>query len=589
MRFYGDHIISEVPRTEFNIELILFMYLSKRPPLVILKQVFGYDSFRAKQLQCINTLIAGKDVFAVMPTGSGKSLIYQVTSIHLGGTTLVITPLIALMQDQVRELKARNIAAGLLNSTLNNQQKQDQLNGFANNQYQFFFVTPERLKKEPFKQTLSQVNINLLVVDEAHCLSQWGHDFRPDYLFINRIYPYLKQQPPKLALTATATLEVQKEIIHNLNLSEPYCCHTGIERDNFYLGVKHTFDERDKLNYLFKLINHFGGPGIVYFSLIHSLERVKNQLINLGANPLSYHGKLSTNERHTYQQLFQRSKHQIILATNAFGLGINKANIRFVLHWEIPSSMEAYYQEIGRAGRDEKPALGAFLFCQDDIAIQQEFLNTSNPDLNYLQSLLNELNRQPDQNIGDLQAKFQAGPWDFRLQAALNILEQRNCLKKMGNRYRLLRPQLEKDKSYLIEKKSQAEKKLQQVIHYAQSHQCRKIYLHTYFNLATSACGQCDVCLETTKNSLFYKIDNAAETLPIEALNQPQQVLRSSKDSKKSTLYQVEDWIEERRLGMAQVKEVKKNGEILVIERSKDFKRITINVNDNDISIKKLS
>lgn len=542
----------------------------------LLKTRFGYDAFRPQQLEAIRALLAGRDVFAVMPTGTGKSLIYQMAGPALGGTTLIITPLIALMQDQVRELKERGFSASLLSSALTPKEREAHLIGLAGGRYQFFFVTPERFQKENFKRALKKVAIGLFVVDEAHCISQWGHDFRPDYLSLGLLYEKLTTRPPRLALTATATKEVQQEIIVSLKLKDPLCCCTGIERPNFYLGVEPMFSERDKLDYLFRLVNYVGGPGIVYFSLIKSLERARREITALGGNPLIYHGRLPAEEKKINQQMFQTSSKQVILATNAFGLGINKPDIRFVVHWEIPPSMEAYYQEIGRAGRDGKKAFCSFLFSPDDVSIQQEFLHTANPDFNYLKDVVNELSQNLTGDETALQKKFQAGPWDHRLSSALNILEQRGVIKRRGTGISLLKAELTQDQAYLENKKQGAEKKLREMVRYGQSKECRKIYLHGYFGLESSPCGKCDICLPPG-DSPFLRIKQLPPAFPASFFSTFS--ARSSGEARPAMAspYRVGDWITGDNIGMAEVKAIKKGGDILLIERASDLKQFSIN------------
>lgn len=348
-------------------------------PEDILRTRFGYTAFRSIQKECIGQLISGKDVFAVLPTGSGKSLIYQIAGLMLGGTTLVLSPLIALMQDQVRELQERQIPCGLMNSLQTPRERQANLSLFTSGKLSFFFVTPERLQKNDFVNALKKIHIPLVAADEAHCISLWGHDFRPEYRKICASLKSLSPRPVYLALTATAPPRVQKEIITVLNLQTERALIGGIERPNLILDVKDVFSDDEKFAYSAQVINALKGPGIIYFSLIKTLEAVHQQFAEKGRTFIRYHGECSASVREKSQIDFIQGKDAVILATNAFGLGINKKDIRFIIHWEIPGSLEAYYQEIGRAGRDGKLSYCALLYNKDDIITRRMFNQNANP------------------------------------------------------------------------------------------------------------------------------------------------------------------------------------------------------------------
>ena len=361
----------------------------------ILKQYFGYDTFRDGQDVLINSILEGRDVLGVMPTGAGKSLCYQIPALMMDGITLVISPLISLMKDQVSNLNQVGILAAYINSSLTAAQYYKVLDLARAGRYPIIYVAPERLVSEDFLRFAldGQVKISMVAVDEAHCVSQWGQDFRPSYLkivdFINR----LPVRPVVSAFTATATAEVRDDIIDILMLRDPKVMTTGFDRSNLYFAVQNPKDKYATLvNYLER---HKGESGIIYCLTRKVVEEVCSQLIREGFSMTRYHAGLSDGERKQNQEDFIYDRAQIMVATNAFGMGIDKSNVRFVVHYNMPKNMESYYQEAGRAGRDGEPAECILLYGGQDVVTNQFFID-HNQDNEALDAVTREIVMERD-------------------------------------------------------------------------------------------------------------------------------------------------------------------------------------------------
>ena len=321
----------------------------------ILKTYFGYDEFRNGQDKLIESIIEGRDALGIMPTGGGKSICYQLPAIALDGITIVISPLISLMKDQVDSLNELGINAAFINSTLDNGEFLQILEGIRGNSYKIVYVAPERLNTDSFINLVKDIRISLVAVDEAHCISQWGHDFRPSYLEIPRFINSLKQRPAVAAFTATATKEIIKEIKRLIGLRNPIEVTTGFDRPNLYYQVLKV---SNKSKFLIEYLNdNFKTEsGIVYCATRKSVESLVKILNDKGFSAVGYHGGMNSEERQNNQDEFILGNKRLIVATNAFGMGIDKPDVRFVIHYNMPKNMEAYYQEAGRAGRDGEPA-----------------------------------------------------------------------------------------------------------------------------------------------------------------------------------------------------------------------------------------
>lgn len=343
-----------------------------KTPKEVLKAVFGYDSFRQGQESVINAVLDGRDILAVMPTGAGKSLCYQVPAMLLSGITLVISPLISLMQDQVKALNEAGVDAAFINSSLSEKEMHDTFKNASKGQYKIIYVAPERLMSEGFVRLAKGVEISMITVDEAHCISQWGQDFRPSYMDIAEFINILDKRPIISAFTATATQNVREDIICSLGLSDPYFLVTGFDRENLFFQVdKPQNKERFILDFIER---HRGESGIIYCATRKNVDSLYTLLRKQHISVGKYHAGMSNEERKQMQNDFVFDYTSIVIATNAFGMGIDKSNVRFVIHYNMPSSMENYYQEAGRAGRDGLNSECILLFSPQDIIINRFLL-----------------------------------------------------------------------------------------------------------------------------------------------------------------------------------------------------------------------
>lgn len=344
----------------------------------ILKTTFGYDDFRPGQQAVIEHVMAGENSLAIMPTGGGKSLCYQIPALMFDGITVVVSPLISLMKDQVDALNDSGIPATFINSSVDWPDIQERLAGLHNGAYKLLYVAPERLDSAAFLQALGQLPVDLLAVDEAHCISQWGHDFRPSYLALSTAIEQLPTQPQVLALTATATEQVAADICQQLRIDPQNEVNTGFARDNLDLTVVKDQDtDRFILDYL--KVNQ-GETGIIYASTRKEVTRLTTLLTRHHVKAAAYHAGLSDDERRANQEDFLYDRIQVMVATNAFGMGIDKSNVRFVIHAQVPGTLEAYYQEAGRAGRDGLPSEAILLYRAQDLQIQHFFIDQSERD-----------------------------------------------------------------------------------------------------------------------------------------------------------------------------------------------------------------
>ena len=485
--------------------------LTTTSPAVLgaLRERFGHDAFRGRQAEAIDGVLAGRDVLLTMPTGWGKSLAYQLPAIVLEGTTLVVSPLIALMKDQVDALESRGLAATFVNSSISSGERKRRLAATARGDVDLLFVTPERFRSPTFLEILPQLPIRRMAVDEAHCISHWGHDFRPDYSRLGH-YRALLGDPPVIALTATATPDVADDIIRLLRQRDPLVIRTGIERPNLFLAARSVHDKDEKLDAIAERIRAIDGAGIVYAALIKDLEAMHAALRHRGIECLVYHGKLSPEERRDMQERFMASDRDVVLATNAFGMGVDKADIRFVLHAQVPRTLEAWMQEVGRAGRDGKPSFCELLYLEEDVAIQSNFIKWANPSLEYLLGVYETLRswgeRIQTKDVDDLRAELlHKERHDNRVQICLNWLEVLRVTEGSFETHDLALVgdvPLDQLPPFLRtgEKRQHDLESLLQMVQFAGDHEtCRRVHLARHFAIESvePSCGACDACTPT--------------------------------------------------------------------------------------------
>lgn len=342
-------------------------------PEQALKILFGYDSFRAGQKSVIDSILAGRDAFAVMPTGAGKSVCYQIPAVLLPGITLVVSPLISLMQDQVKALNEAGVPAAFINSSLSEKDYNETIRRARQGIYKIIYIAPERLATEGFLALAKSVPVSMVTVDEAHCISQWGQDFRPSYMKIVEFVKTLEKRPIISAFTATATETVREDIVCTLGLQNPFTLVNGFDRENLFFQVDKP---KNKEQYILKYIfEHSGDSGIIYCATRKNVDNIYELLKSKGISVGKYHAGMSAEERKKMQDDFVFDYTSIVVATNAFGMGIDKSNVRFVIHYNMPQSMENYYQEAGRAGRDGLDAKCILLFSPQDIVINRFLLD----------------------------------------------------------------------------------------------------------------------------------------------------------------------------------------------------------------------
>ncbi|MFL6354672.1 MAG: RecQ family ATP-dependent DNA helicase [Bryobacteraceae bacterium] len=487
----------------------------KNDILSIAQKNFGFDSLRPGQEDAIRALLAGRDTLVVQPTGSGKSAIYQIAALMREGATLVISPLIALQKDQVDSINAQNAAdAVVINSTQRVSETRETMEKIEEGSGKYIFLAPEQLRKQETIETLLRADISLFVVDEAHCISEWGHDFRPDYLQLGPAIERLGH-PRVLAMTATASSEVRQEIAERLGMRDPKIFVHGFDRPNIYLRVDRFPEEAEKLQALVHRVRWADKRGIVYVATRKNAEEIMRMLGEEGVEALFYHGGLKASERDEIQERFMSGHAEVIVATNAFGMGVDKADIRFVYHYEVSDSLDSYYQEIGRAGRDGERAEAVLFFRQEDLGVQKFRAGEGKLEPEKIEQVADAIADQE----GPVEPEEIADKTDLserKLTTVIHRLEDVGALEVLPTGEVQLAEEADVTEAARAAAEEQEHRKdirkerLRQMQEYADTSSCRREHLLRYFgDEFTGPCNNCDNCDATAPD---IKVDPSVGT-----------------------------------------------------------------------------
>jgi ATP-dependent DNA helicase RecQ len=494
------------------------------------KKLLGFPSLRPGQREAIESVLQGRDTLLVQPTGSGKSAVYQIAGSLFDAATVVVSPLIALQKDQADSIQDSKLdETAVVNSTLSSREQEETLERIEDGEIQYILLSPEQLRKEETLERLRSGGVALFAVDEAHCISHWGHNFRPDYLELGHVIEALNH-PTILAMTATASKEVREEIIERLGMRNPRVFVHGFDRPNISLRVDVFGNEDEKLEAVVKRVEFAQKPGIVYVATHRHAENIARELNEREVNAVFYHGGLKAKEREEIQNRFMNDSELVIVATNAFGMGVDKPDIRFVYHADVADSLDAYYQEIGRAGRDGEPAEAVLFYCDRDISAQKYKTGSANGNTADLKSVTDAL----------MSHRGPASAQEIAKSTALSARKVTNILHKLeesgaaeeleSGEVRLVKGQTTADIAEAATRqqkflKDLRTRRLQQMQLYAEARRCRREYLLHYFgDDFTGPCGNCDRCEEAG-------VTGRAKILRIPAANGRPEENRSEQDT----------------------------------------------------------
>jgi ATP-dependent DNA helicase RecQ len=496
----GLHARGQKPVGQKDACQMQHMRLKSTPIRQIAREVFHFDELRAGQEEAMAAVVAGQDTLAVMPTGSGKSAIYQIPALLLDGPTVVVSPLIALQKDQAEYLEQQKAGgAAVVNSLIPMRVQEEALADAEDGATEFLFLAPEQFANQERLEAVKAAGPSLFVVDEAHCISEWGHSFRPDYLRLGSVIEQLGH-PTILALTATANSNVRAEIVARLGMLNPKILVQGFDRPNIWLGVETAASESKKRAMLLERVRNTARPGIIYASTRRHAEEINDELNNVGIKSAFYHAGLGKRQRESMQERFMNDEVEAIVATSAFGMGVDKPNVRFVFHYEAPDSIDSYYQEIGRAGRDGEPASAVLFYHPGDLTIHKFFKGAGKIGAQDVQQVLDILKYARGTDTDNLRQKV--GLSKTKLARVLQRLEDLGAVE-LGTRGMV---RLVGDTGETAEQAAAAQAKLheaelariEQMRLYAEDMNCRRGHLLAYFGEETpDYCANCDNCQGT--------------------------------------------------------------------------------------------